>query len=125
MPVSRVTPLNQVQRVSELQIVDTIVLQPHTWYTCPTGKRARVIGVVVCKNTGAAANARFRVAGEIYATWVATGGTIEPSLIVDLFPGVIIPFEVILEAGETIQTTQSTGTNAEFFIDAKVLELPA
>jgi len=34
-------------------------------------------------------------------------------------------FEVELQAGETIQTTQDAGTNAEFNIFSEVLELPA
>jgi len=34
-------------------------------------------------------------------------------------------FEVELEAGESIVTSQNAGTNAEFNIFAEVLELPA
>jgi len=116
-----------VQKIPEFEINDRIVLQPHTWYTCPAGKKAIVKGRVQCTGRGAAATASFEVAGVIMFTWTSAGTPrgweLSPR---DLASGddEFAFFEVELSAGDIIETTQSTGTNAEFNVWAKVQETP-
>ena len=111
----------------KIPISGRVVIQPETWYTCPAGKRAICKGRVQCTNVGAAAFASFLAAGTIMFQWgtgaSGVGWELEPrqlSSIVDEFA----LFDVELAAGEIIQTTQNTGTNAEFNLWMEVLELP-
>lgn len=127
--VGKRTALNTVQRIPEFEINDRVVLQPHTWYTCPAGKKARVKGSVQCTGRGAAATAEFIAAGQIMYRWIAgVGPAIGDYLEVprDLLDSIeqFALFEVDLSAGGTIVTDQSSGTNAEFNIWARVQETP-
>lgn len=117
------TPLNQAQRIAEIPINQQTVVQPTTYYTCPSGKKAVIKGSVACYGTGAAASADFRVNGLAVSTWVAVGGIIGNEA--GLPTGVKFYFEIEIEAGGTISTTQPVGTNANFLINARILELPA
>lgn len=108
-----------------------VVLQPHTYYTCPVGKRARAVGQVRCRNRGAAANAHFRVAAQILFGWNTALQLFNnenyldtPTRLSTFGGGMIAQFDVVLEAGETLQSTQTAGTNAEFIVNFKVKELP-
>jgi len=118
-----------VQKIPEFEINDRIVLQPHTWYTCPANKKAIVTGRVQCTGRGAAGVAHFEAAGVIMFTWVA-GGTIVgswdevPRNLKDALDQFAL-FEVELAAGDIIETTQDVGTNAEFNVWSKVQETPA
>jgi len=120
--------LNSAQKIPEFDINDRIVLQPHTWYTCPAGKKAIVSGKVQCTGRGAAATASFEMAGVIMYTWArstAAGGTADefPRNLTDVNGGQFAFFDAIeLSAGDIIETTQNTGTNAEFNVWAKVQE---
>jgi len=125
---------NQVQKIPEFEINDRIVLQPHTWYTCPAGKKAIVKGSVVCTGRGAAATADFDVAGITMFRWDRSGALasgapenyIETPLILTTGSGGQTAFfDVELSAGDTIETNQNTGTNAEFNVFAKVQETAA
>ena len=122
--------LNAVQRIPEFEINDRIVLQPHTWYTCPAGKKARVKGSVQCTGRGAAATADFIAAGVIMFRW--SRNTVSPLPYLDnprdlttSQGGQFAEFEIDLAAGDTIVTDQNAGTNAEFNVWAKVQETPA
>ncbi len=113
------------QKIPQFPINDRIVLQPHTWYACPAGKKAIAKGSVQCTGLGAAGNASFEVAGIIMFTWVLTGVSqdyreIPRSLSVG--DAQLAFFEVELSAGDIIETTQNVGTNAEFNILANVQE---
>jgi len=117
-----------VQKIPKFEINDRIVLQPHTWYTCPVGKKAIVKGRVQCTGRGAAATASFEAAGVIMFTWVAGGAIIGswdevPRNLVDSLDQFAL-FEVELSAGDIIETTQNAGTNAEFNVWADVQETP-
>jgi len=114
---------NQIQKTNKRTIVwtnDTV--QPTTWYTCPTGKIAICKGQVSCIDTGAAATGNFQVGGIIMAIWAATGGDVAVLLPTDLAENVLFPFEVNLEAGDTIVTDQSSGTNAQFKLQMMIEE---
>jgi len=118
-----------VQKIPQFEINDRIVLQPHTWYTCPAGKKAIVKGRVQCTGRGAAAVANFEAAGVVMYAWTsASSGTTNADIIPRSLRtgggGQFAFFEVELSAGEIIETTQDTGTNAEFNVWADVQETP-
>ena len=117
--------LNSVQKIPEIQILDQIVVQPHTWYTCPAGKKAIVKGNCVCENAGAAATCDLDFNGVSHAEWQAVGGRTDQNIPQDLAIGVKFDFEVELSAGQTIITDQSAGTNANFKMNATIRETPA
>jgi len=126
MTLPQIISRNQVQKIASVSITARVVLQPNTWYTCPTGKKAIVKGSVQCTGRGAAADASFEVASIEMFKWTANTALddylINPR---DLRVPQIARFEVELEAGEIIETTQDSGTNAEFNVWAEVLETPA
>jgi len=114
---------NQVQKTNKRTIKWTNdVIQPTIWYTCPTGKIAIVKGSVTCQDTGAGANADINFAGVRYARWLATGGDTDVVILDSLAEGAIIHFENDLEAGDTIETVQDSGTNAQFKFQAVIEE---
>jgi len=121
------------QKIAEFEINDRIVLQPHTWYTCPANKKAIVSGRVQCTGRGAAARANFSIAGVIMFEWdTAAQHTFgenyltAPRGLSTANGGEFALFDGIeLSAGDTIVTDQDSGTNAEFNVWAKVQETPA
>jgi len=138
MAIATLTSRTRVATLPETALNGRVVLQPNTWYTCPTGKKAIVKGRVTCTGLGAAAQARFSVAGTIMFRWEAQGTGINVSVPDDTAIyyqangtqfetplSVYRSFEVTLEAGDTIITSQDSGTNSEFNLFAQVLELPA
>lgn len=122
MPLS-LTPLNTVQKIPTEPINDRIVLQPHTWYTCPAGKKAIIKGHAVCTGTGAAANTTHRIAGVTVRRCLAAGGG-SNSWDRDIAPNVGYDFEGQMAAGEIMDTIQDSGTNAEWDILSEVQETP-
>jgi len=129
LPGSR-TFSSVAQKIPEFEINDRIVLQPHTWYTCPAGKKAIVKGNVKCTGRGAAAVARFEAAGIRMFEWDrATVAVNEnyidtPDSLTTSGGGQTAFFDIELSAGDIIETTQDAGTNAEFEVFAKVQETP-
>jgi len=128
MALPQIISRNQSQKIQSFEINDRVVLQPNTWYTCPTGKKAIVKGSVQCTGRGAAATTDFVAAGVVMFTWTsqasAQGFETSPrNLSASLSEFAF--FEVELAAGETILTQQNTGTNAEFNVWASVIETDA
>lgn len=127
MPVDRLEPLGTVQRIPELEINSRITNranEPH--YTCPTGKKAIFTGFANCTSLGAASSVNLRDPTNTFniCTWVSVAsGLAESTLIRRL--GHPYALTIQLEAGDTITSTQSSGTNAEFNVIGKILELPA
>jgi hypothetical protein len=121
-----VVPLNFAQKIGELSINGNVVLQPNTWYTCPTGKKAIATLRVTCASTGTGAEGRLRDPSDTYnlKRWGnATGSTSPSADLCDI--NIWVELQYILTAGQTIKTTQDAGTNAQFKISGKILELPA
>jgi len=121
--------LSVAQKIPEFEINDRIVLQPHTWYTCPAGKKALVKGNVKCTGRGAAAVARFEAAGIRLFEWNRNTGVTgsrnyidTPDALSTAEGGQTALFDFELSAGDIIETTQDAGTNAEFEVVAKVQE---
>lgn len=117
--------LNAVQKIPEQQILGIIVVQPHVWYTCPAGRKAIIEGTCVCQSTGAAATADLNFAGVSHAEWQAAGGRTDDNIPQDMAIRVKFTFKVELAAGETMQTSQNSGTNANFLLNAFVRETAA
>jgi len=119
--------LSVAQKIPEFDINDRIVLQPHTWYTVPAGKKAIIKGSVQCTGLGAAANASFEAGGIVMFIWNTTGAVdldyIDgPRSLSVIAGGQQAFFDIELSAGEFIRTIQNTGTNSEFNVFAKVQE---
>ena len=123
--VTKLTTRNAIQTITEQQILDVIVVQPHIWYTCPAGKKAIVEGTCVCQNAGAAATLDLNFAGVSHAECQAAGGRNDDNIPQDLAIGVKFTFKVELAAGETMQTSQNAGTNGNFLLNAFAREAPA
>jgi len=121
MALPQIVARNTTQKIPTTDLNSRTTLQPNTYYTCPTGKKAFVKGTCVCDSLGSAANAQLVLAGLNDARWVTTGSAdinVRDDLAVDLTVG----FEVQLAAGEIVQTIQSSGTNAVFQIFATIQE---
>jgi len=126
MPGTR-TSSSVAQKIQEREINARVVLQPNVWYTCPAGKVAKVKGSVQCTGRGAAANADFNAAGILMFSWTSNGAIVDdyinqPRVLTTINGGQLAFFEVELSAGQTIETTQDSGTNAEFNVFATVVE---
>ena len=113
----RTTALNTAQRINTTPINIRRVLSPYTFYTCPAGKKATVIGKAVCTGLGAAASVRLNAAAIRIVEWqaIASGDKI---LAVNSY----FDFDIQLAAGETLDYDQSSGTNGELNVNAKVQE---
>jgi len=121
MGLPQIAARNQMQKTNKRMtgLVNDVV-QPTTWYTCPTGKVATVKGTCTCIDTGAAAIATLSFAGVVYATWLATGGS--SVLLDDLAEQFVLVWTANLAAGETIITDQDSGTNAQFKVQMEIEE---
>jgi len=128
---------NSVSTIPVTPINDRTIIQPNTLYTCPAGKKAKVKGRVTCTGLGAAAEARFSAAGVIMFRWGAAFTGQDFSLVDDTAVwfddlsnlrntpiNVYRTFEFALAAGETIVTSQDSGTNSEFNTWMEVQEAP-
>lgn len=129
---------NVSQKSPAIAINTRTLIQPVTHYTTPAGKIAFVVGRVTCTGLGAALEARLLFAGVIVYRWRALGGAHlnmqhPENLVFDYAndgvqrqapPNMYQSFKVTLGAGETIETTQSSGTNAEFNVFLEVTEVP-
>jgi len=131
MALPQIISRNQIQKIPSVAINVRKVLSGGTdgdFYTCPAGKRARIKGYVICTGLGAAATVNFEVAGTVLYTWdgtALTGDYLEnPRTLTALQGGQGALFDVQIEAGDILQYTQNTGTNAEMNMNAEVLETP-
>jgi len=128
MALPQIISRNVAQKLAGISITARVVLQPHTWYTCPTGKKARVKGTVQCTGFGASANTSFNVSGVEMYRWNGTGATKNylesPRDLQVVDGGQMALFDIELAAGDIVETTQNTGTNAEFNVWADVEETP-
>jgi len=131
MTLPQIISRNQIQKLQGVSLNGRVVLQPNTWYTCPTGRKAIVKGSVQCTGRGAAANADFEVSGVVMFSWTTAVNnvagddyTMVPRGLSTSGGGQFALFEVELAAGDIIETTQNTGTNAEFNLFANVIETP-
>jgi len=114
---------NQIQKTNKRMIpLTNDVVQPTTWYTCPTSKVAIVKGTCVFLVQGASTTMDLEINGVSVAEWKFDGTNVDINFPVDLKLGVIFPFEANLNAEDTIITTQSSGTNAQVKFQAVIEE---
>jgi len=136
MAIASLTSRTQVSALVEVSLNARVVLQPHTWYTCPTGKKAIITGRAQCTSRGAAANTgiffsgvemfRYDSAGAKESFPSLLGWEFTPRHLTTALNGEFCFFnDVELAAGEIMQTTQNSGTNAAWNVWANVKELPA
>jgi len=122
MTLPQIISRNNIQKTNKRVISFTNdIVQPTTWYTCPTGKIAIVKGTCQCVSLGAAASTSLEFATVKYAGWSASGST-NTAQLDDLLTAIKIEFEVKLAAGDTIVTDQASGTNAQFKLGAEIEE---
>ena len=115
--VGSTTAFNSLQSIPTTPVNAYKVLSPATFYTCPAGKRAIITGKAICNSLGAAANVRLNAGGLEICRWQAAGTS---SVI--LTTGTIFSFSIQLTAGQTLDYTQSSGTNAGMDIISVVQE---
>ena len=122
-----IIPKDSINRIPEIAINARSVVQPTTFYECPANKKAIFIGTVQCTGRGAAGQARLFDPSQIFyhASWVTNTPSANRQAINSLFVGEAIPIVFELDAGDVIKTDQNTGTNAEFNIVGKILEVSA
>jgi len=131
MAIAILSSRNTANVLPEIAITGRVVLQPHTWYTCPTGKKAIVKGYVICTGLGAAATVDLDLASVVEITWNTDAFSVDINydmnnrLRVSVQRRIKMYFEKQLAAGETVVTSQSSGSNAEINMNANALELPA
>ncbi len=104
---------NQVQKTNKrvIQRADTSGY-PITYYTVPSGKIAQIKGTWLCNDTGAAGTVDLNVAGISFAEVQASGGGTDINIPQNLLEGLLFPFEIQLNAGETLACSQDSGTNS-------------
>jgi len=99
------TPLN-VRKVDE---------SPAEFYTCPTAKKAQIVGTCMCTGLGAATEVRLLANGVAVLRFLAADVTALTSKL----------FDISLAAGETLAKAQNSGTNGELDLTSSVQESPA
>ena len=130
------TPLPQIISRNQLQKIPTVAINrrdvashPITYYTCPTGAKAKVKMLCASTGTGAAATLDIVVAGVIMFRWLASAGFVESYLNAPRTLGTtnaqMAKAEFDLKAGETVVSAQDSGTNAEMNMFMEVQETPA
>jgi len=123
MALPSIISRNNIQKTNKRIIPMTNdVVQPTTWYTCPTGKVAVIKGNCTCVDTGAAATVALNGNDIILFEWTASGGGTPLQNPRDILEGLWVDFEIDLNAGETMTTTQNTGTNAQIKLQAVIEE---
>jgi len=124
----RIISKTSAQKLQQFPVIPRrTVIQPTTWYTCPINKKALVAGIAQCTGLGAAASADLDVGGITKFRWVGGVPVLNNKCNWNPF-GLAAnqqdrcPIRVELAAGETFETNQSSGTNAEFNLDLEVFE---
>lgn len=124
MPSGGTITYDSYKKIQKKTLNGRIVVQPHTWYTCPPGKKAIVKGEATCTGIGAGATSNLNMAGEIIRQANNTTQRLQP-WDNPVRTNIVFPFEIELDAGDIIETTQSEGTNAEWNITATIEETEA
>jgi len=128
MALPQIISRNQIQRLQGLAINRRdVAAHPITYYTCPTGQKARCTGTIQCTGTGAAATVDFVVAGIIMFRWTATSFAhfyLDAPRELGATDNQMAKFDFDLVAAETVVSAQNTGTNAELNLFMNVIETP-
>ena len=128
MPLPQIISRNQLQRIASIGINRRdVASHPITYYTCPTGAKAKCKMLVGCTGTGAAATVDIIVAGVIMFRWLAAGfvnNYLDAPRTLGATADQYAKAEFDLAAGETVVSAQNSGTNAEINMFLEVQETP-
>jgi len=107
---------NQIQGIPSVALnVRKVNESPAEFYTCPTGKKALIKGECLCTGLGAATEVRLLASGVAVLRYLAA----------DVTALISKPFEVQLDAADTLAKGQNSGTNGELDLHCFILETPA
>jgi len=128
MTLPQIIARNQIQKLQGRAINRRdVAAHPITYYTCPTGQKAKCTGQVVCTGTGAAATVDFIVAGVIMFRWLAAGfvnSYLDAPRTLGATADQAALFDFTLLAGQTIVSAQDAGANAEINLFMNIIETP-
>ncbi len=127
----RIVSKTSAQKLQQFPILPRrVTVQPHTWYICPIGKKALVVGSAQCTGTGGGTQADVDILPlgiTKYRWFPGPSAQVQKcnwnplGLSANNFAEVC-PIRIELAAGESIQTNQNLFTNAEFNLDLEVFE---
>jgi len=119
MTLPQIISRNTVQTIPTTALIILRVLSPFTFYTCPTGKKAVISGRATCTSLGAASDCLLNAAGVEIAQW---SGTAIGDRILEV--NNYFPFDLQLDAGDTLDYSQDSGTNSQMLINVRIQESP-
>jgi len=112
---TKLIPSNTVQKIPTVALnVRKVNESPAEFYTCPTGKKAIIMGSCICTGLGAATEVRL-LANAIAVLRYQAG---------DVTALTSKPFDISLSAGETLAKGQNSGTNGELDLTCSIQESP-
>jgi len=114
--VSILVARNRAQGILTVPVIARLTSTAVVWYTCPTGKKAHIIGYAIVNAFGAATDVHIErnpTSGDVISRPMIAGAT----------ESGIIEFD--LEAGDTLGYDQNSGTNATIDGVWSVQESPA
>jgi len=115
MALPQIIARNQIQTIPSTALNERKVNEsPAAFYTCPTGKKAKIFGSCICTGLGAAAEVRLQAAGISVLRYLAADVTALTSKV----------FDISLAAGETLAKDQDSGTNGELDLNCSIQESP-
>jgi len=119
---------NPLQKIASVGINQRdVASHPITYYTCPTGAKAKCKMLVGCTGTGAAATVDILVAGVIMFRWLSAGfvnNYLDAPRTLGATADQYAKAEFDLVAGQTVVSAQDAGTNAEINMFMEVQETP-
>jgi len=128
MTLPQIISRNQSQRIASRGINQRdVASHPITYYTCPTGQKAKVKMLVQCTGTGAAATVDIVVAGVIMFRWIVAAfanNYLDEPRTLSATDDQFAKAEFDLVAGQTVVSAQDSGTNAEINMFMEVQETP-
>jgi len=128
MTLPQIISRNQLQKIASRGINRRdVASHPITYYTCPTGQKAKCKMLVSCTGTGAAATVDILVAGVIQFRWLAAGfvnNYLDAPRTLGANADQYAKAEFDLVAGEAVVSAQDSGTNAEINMFLEVQETP-
>jgi len=128
-PLPMIISRNPLQKIASIGINRRdVASHPVTYYTCPTGAKAKCKMLVGCTGTGAAATVDILVAGVIMFRWLSAGfvnNYLDAPRTLGATADQYAKAEFDLAAGEVVVSAQDSGTNAEINMFLEVQETPA
>jgi len=128
MPLPQIIARNSLQKIPTVGINQRdVASHPITYYTCPTGAKAKVKMLVGCTGTGAAATVDILVAGVIMFRWLAAAfvaNYLDQPRTLSANDDQFAKAEFDLVAGQTVVSAQDSGTNAEINMFMEIQETP-